>query len=472
MKSRIKKIMEPKAGKIGVLIEKQEYIRHDEDRLSAGELTMIGVGGIIGAGFFLASGIAIKQAGPAVLINFLLGGIIMAQVFSALAEMSVANPVEGSFRVYAEEALGRMAGFVSGWMYWIAGVLVMSSEVTASAIFTSYWFPEVPLWIFTLIYSLLIIGVNSLGVKEFGIIESWFAGLKVGALIVFIIVGMGILTGVIPPLGGVGFHNYIVHGGFFPFGLRGILEASMLVLISFGGVVVAGMAASQTINPRVTVLKATRNIVLILLTLYIGSLLVLLAITPWNTLPKNASPFVVLFRYVNIPYAGSIMNFIILTAALSTMNAAMYAVTRVLFSLGKGDYAPTFLIKTNNRGVAYVALAASSIGLALAVVLSYVLPDTVYQHVTSSAGFILFFNWILILLTHIYYRPILIKKYELKHKAWGYPYTSWAAVFALIGILLSTVLSPVTRIGFLGGLTIIILLSVFYFFAKKSGYID
>ncbi|MDI3533798.1 MAG: amino acid transporter, family [Thermosediminibacterales bacterium] len=467
IKDKFKSRLEPKAGKIGILIETKEDVK-EEDKLNVWQLTLIGVGGIIGAGFFLATSIAIQHTGPAVLINYLLGGFIMSQVFAALAEMSVANPVSGSFRVYAEEALGRQAGFMSGWMYWIAGVLVMSSEVTASAIFTSYWIPQLPLWITTFIYSLLIIGVNSLGVKEFGTIESWFSIFKLSALIAFIILAALVLLGILPG-GPGGLQYYTQYGGFLPHGFRGLLASSLMVLLSFGGVEVTAMAASQTIEPSETVPKAIRNIVTILLTLYLGSIALILAITPWNHITTKASPFVTIFGFIHIPYGGSVMNFVILTAALSTMNAAMYAVTQVLFSLGKGDFAPSIFEKKSKNGVAIYALAASSLGLGLAVVLAYLLPETVYEYITSAAGFVLFFNWIIILLTHIRYRPILEKKFskELRFKMWGYPYTSWITIFLIGGVLLSTLLSAREMVGFFGGVLIILLLLASYSFAKK-----
>lgn len=457
---KIRSRIEPKAGKVGVMVRH----RGETDRLNSWQLTMIGVGGIIGAGFFLASGIAIRLSGPAVLINYLIGGFIMTQVFFALAEMSVAYPVSGSFRVYAEKALGSMAGFMSGWIYWTAGVLIMSSEVTASAIFTSYWFPQVPLWVTTLVYSAAIIGVNSLGIKEFGTIESWFSMIKVGALVTFIVLGLLVMAGAVYGVPARGFHNYTAAGGVFPHGIRGLLASSMMVLLSFGGAEVTGMASSSAENPEKTVPEAIFNIVSILLVLYIGSLAVLLAIVPWNTINAKASPFVALFKHANFPYAGSVMNFIILTAALSTMNAAMYGVTQVLFSLGQGRFAPSMLAKTNRRGVAVNALAASSIGLAVAVLLAYLLPGRVYEYITSAAGFMQFSNWIIILLTQIYYRPKLEKMVQggLKLKMWGYPFTSWLTVGLLTVVLLTTLLSPGQRVGFFTGTGIILALAAAY----------
>ncbi|GAB6137259.1 amino acid permease [Halanaerobaculum tunisiense] len=433
-----------------------------EENLNLGELVMVGLGATIGAGFFLASSIAIRLSGPAIILNFLVSAFIMWQVFSALAEMSVAVPDTGSFQSYANQALGEMYGFVSGWMYWIAGVLVMSSEVTASAIFTQWWFADIPLWVFAFIYSLMIIGVNSLGVKNFGQIESVFSIVKIGALISFILLGLSILTGVFSVSDKLGIENYFIHGGFFANGLQGFLAASLMSLVSFGGVVVTGMATSETVNSDRTVPSAIKIIVLTLVTLYVFSLLILLAIVPWNQISQEASPFVELFRLVDISYAGSIINFVILTAALSTMNAAMYAVTRVLFSIAQNDQAPEYLTVKNKRGVPIYALLVSSLGLGLAVLLSYLLPEKVYEYVTSAAAFILFFNWIIILISQLRYRPRLQETGQLKFKMKGYPYTSWLTIGLLIMILGSSVLVFHQLVGLIVGLVVISGLFVIY----------
>lgn len=370
------------------------------EKLSLGQYIMMGVGGIIGAGFFLASGLAIRLSGPAVILNYGLSAFVMCRVFCALGEMSTANPAAGSFRVYTQDYLGKAAGFMSGWIYWIAGVLVMSSEVTASGIFTRYWFLRVPLWLFTLIYSVMVVYLNFKGTKEFGGVEAWFSFIKVGALAAMILVGLGvILTHFQSPT--VGIENFYAGGGFFAGGIRGFFGAMLMSLIPFGGIEVAAMAASSVEDPRKNVPKGIHSIFFILIGLYLISLTILLILTPWNRIPTNASPFVAMFTYVRVPYIDSILNFVILTAALTTMNAAMFGVTRVLFSLGQGEWAPSIFTKENSHGVPVYALGVSSIGLTLAVVLSYLLPRDVYEYITSAAGFMQFFNWGIILLAYI-----------------------------------------------------------------------
>ncbi|WP_026485622.1 amino acid permease [Caldanaerobius polysaccharolyticus] len=443
----------------------------DREKISASKMTMLGVGGVIGAGFFLASGIAINEAGPAILINTLISAFLMYTVFQALVEMVTAQPVTGSFRVYAQEVLGNRYGFMSGWLYWTAGVLVMSSEVTASAIFTSYWFPSVPLWVFTLIYSLMVVGINFLGVEDFSIVESIFSVVKVIALVFIIVAGIAIIAVLSRSRVDIGLENYIRHGGFFPHGVKGLYDAMLMSLLSFAGIEVMAMAANQAESPN-AIKSALRNVLVMLTVLYTGSFAVLLAITPWKLISTKVSPFVKLFEFVKVPYADSILNFVILVAALTTMNAAMYGVTQALFSLGQGEFAPTFLTRENSRGVPVYALMATSLGLVVAVVLSYILPRTVYEYITSSAGIIQFSNWIIILMTHIKFRRYVEKsgmKNKLAFKARCYPYFSWIGIFGVVATLLSSLVVPKERIGFIAGMVIIIIFTVLYNVGERTG---
>ncbi|MDI3481551.1 MAG: aromatic amino acid transport protein AroP [Tepidanaerobacteraceae bacterium] len=367
------------------------------EKLSLSQYIMMGVGGIIGAGFFLASGIAIRFSGPAVILNYGLSAFVMWRVLYALAEMAGENPAAGSFRVYNQVYLGKAAGFMSGWIYWTAGVLVMSSEVTACGIFTKYWFPDAPLWVFTLIYSIMVVYINFKGVKEFGTIEAWFSFIKVGALFAMVLIGLWVILTRFRSTD-IGIQNLYIHGGFFAGGIKGFVFAMLMSLIPFGGIEVAAMAAGSVENPHENVPKGIRGLFFILIGLYMASIVILLILTPWNRIPVNVSPFVSMFRYVRAAYIDSVLNFVVLTAALTTMNAAMFSVTQVLFSLGQGEWAPEFFTIKNSRGIPIYALGASSIGLALAVVLSYLLPGDVYEYITSAAGFMLFFNWEIILL--------------------------------------------------------------------------
>lgn len=446
----------------------------EKGELTVNQLVLIGVGGILGAGFFLASGIAIHTAGPIVLFNYALSAFIMSEIFCALTEMIVSHPVEGSFRVYAEEALGDIGGFLSGWVYWTAGVFIMSSEVTASAIFTKFWFPRVPLWIFAFIYSLLVICVNVMGTKNFGTIEAWFSTIKIAALFIIVLVGILSLFGLFGKTSEVGFKNYYIHGGIAPNGLKGFLGAMLMSLIPFGGIEVVAMSAVKTKNPKKYTPIARKYIVLILTSLYLMAIATLLSIVPWTDISTKESPFIKLLSFTKIPFIDSLMNFIILTAALTTMNGAMYGVTQVLYSLGQGRFAPTFLTKKTKRDVPIYALLLSSIGLGIAVILSYILPKDVYEYITSATGFVQFFNWIIILYTFIKYRPMLVKNnpdYYACSKA-GFPIKQWITILLLVIVLLSTLTVPKQTFGFFGGLILLCFLLLLYFISKRLKLFD
>lgn len=436
----------------------------EKGALSVNELVLIGVGGILGAGFFLASGIAIHTAGPIIILNYVVSAFIMSQVFYALSQMITYKPVEGTFRVYAEEALGDIGGFLSGWVYWTAGVFIMSSEVTASAIFTKYWFPKTPLWIFVLLYSILVIGVNLMGTKNFGEIESWFSTIKIVALFIIVIVGILTLMGFFAKTPTMGIKNLYVHGGFAPHGIKGFLGAMLMSLIPFGGVEVVAMSAVKTKNPQKYTPIARKCIVLFLTILYISSITLLLMIIPWDTISINESPFIKLLSFTKIPFIASIMNFVILTAALTTMNGAMYAVTQVLYSLGQGRFAPTFLTKKTKRDVPIYALALSSFGLFIAVILSYILPKDVYEYITSATGFVQFFNWIIILYTFIKYKPVMGNTSSSKKE--------WFTIMLIWIVLSSSLLIPKQSVGFVGGIIILLIIFFLYYITKKLNLFD
>ena len=438
--------------------------------ISTLKMTMLGVGGVIGAGFFLASGIAIRQAGPAILINTVISAFIMFTVFQALTEMSIYKPVEGSFRVYAEEYAGKMFGFLSGWFYWIAGILVMSSEVTASAIFTSFWFPHTPLWMFTLFYSALIIIVNLMGAEDFSSIESIFSAIKLSAIVAIITMSIIILILFKSYDQNMGISNLTRYGGFFPNGIRGFYGAMLFSQLSFAGIEITAMAAYKA-HSKYTMRNTVRNVVILLTTLYIGSFFLLLTIVPWNIINTSESPFVKLFAYIRLPFADSILNFVILTAALTTMNAAMYGITQVLLSLSKANLAPKMLSKENKAGTPVYALTASSLGLLIAVIMSYLLPKEVYEYITSSAGIIQFTNWLIILFTHLKFRRYIVKQgrqNELTYKARGYPYTTWAGIAGLIIVMFSALTAPKETVGFIVGITIILSMLIIYKIIERT----
>ncbi|CCQ98275.1 conserved membrane hypothetical protein [[Clostridium] ultunense Esp] len=414
--------------------------KRGSEKLSWWQLSLIGIGSIIGAGFFLGTGVSVRLAGESILLSYLIGGITVFIVFRALAQMSIHAPQSGAFRAYARFAFGPDVGFLSGWVYWIAGVLIMSSEVTAISVFTRYWFPGIPLWIFAVLYSALALGINLMGVKNFGRIESSFAIIKLGTLLLFILFGFLILLGLIPPtLSRLDHLTFSFQwNDWFPNGFRGVWSSLLFVLFSYGGVEVLGIAAAE-LKKREDLMRAGRATLSSLTLLYILALYFVLLMTPWQSISPAKSPFVTALAAFQIPYLDSFFNFIIITAAFSIMVATLFSISRIMVSLAQDGDAPPKLAHINSRGIAIYALLLSATGLALTILLSFFLPARLYELVTSSAGVLLILNWILILSSHIR----LAKNWGLA----GSPYLSYGGILLILVALSGTLNDPTQRIG-------------------------
>jgi len=314
-------------------------------RLSARQLTMIAIGGAIGVGLFLGSSVTIELAGPGVIITYLLGAAVALVMAYALAEMAVTHPVAGSFGVYAEIYLSRWAGFTIRTTYGLVQIIAIGAEVTAVAIYFAFWFPNVPAWSWVLIVSTALVTINALQVSNFGEFEYWFALIKVVAIIAFIGVGLSLITG-LGPWPAVGLANLTQHGGFLPRGWRGVWLALTLAITSYMGVEVIAVTAGEAHNPEESIPRAMRTIVFRLIIFYVLAISVMLAMTPWNHIGSaniSGSPFVRAFETAGIPFAASIMNLVVISAALSSANTNLYLSTRMLFSLARGQYAPAWL---------------------------------------------------------------------------------------------------------------------------------
>lgn len=422
------------------------------------QLSLIGIGSIIGAGFFLGTSLSIQTAGPAILINYVVAGLTALFVFSALAEMTVRDPVPGSFRTYARKAFGNSMGFVSGWMYWLAGVLIMSSEVVALATFTRFWFPHVPLWIFSVLYAVIAFGINLLGVKNFGKIESFFAIIKLSTLIVFIVFGGLLLTHTISPHA-VSLTEKNVFHGFFPTGITGMWSALIFVFFSFGGIEVVGIASSELQNKN-EVPKAGISMLLALVTVYILSIFFVMSMVSWANINASKSPFVTALSVFNIPNMDSIFNMIIISAAFSTMVGALFSVTNILLSLAEDGDAPKFFAEKNRKGTPIKALLLTGLGLSAFLVFSYILPGTIYEYVTTAAGVMLILNWIIILSSQIKLRKQ--QQYQDRFQMAGYPGTSYLGIALILLTVSGGLLHPTQRIGVVISLGFIVLIFISY----------
>ncbi|PRR79822.1 amino acid permease [Clostridium vincentii] len=451
--------------------KKKEKKRSGETGITWWQLSLIGIGSIVGAGFFLGSSVAISLTGPSVILAFSIAGLISYITFSSLAEMKINDPETGSFRNYARKALGDNIGFISGWMFWIAGVLIMSSEVTALSLFSRYWFPQIPLWAFSFIYSCLGLGINLLGVKDFGETESFFAIVKIAALVSFIIFGLLFILGYVSPKGSVSGASVISLSAlnWFPNGIKGLWSSLIFALFPFAGVAVVG-AASKELKKNKSFTKAINALMLALTFLYITSIVLILKMVSWSQIQVSKSPFITALSEFHIPYLSSIFNIIIVSAAFSTFVGALFAITNVLLSLANDHEAPKIALRKNKRGVNVIALLIGTSGLLVTIILSFVLPDTLYEYLATSAGVLLITNWIIILASQIKnrkYYPIKSTSEGKQFKMFFAPYSSYLGILLILLTLIGVTFNPTHRIGLFVGIGIIVIISIASIKAKS-----
>jgi len=454
------------------LHEKKENKRSGEVGITWWQLSLIGIGSIIGAGFFLGTSVAVVLTGPSVILAFLIAGLMGYITFSALAEMKINDPETGSFRDYARKAFGDNIGFISGWMFWIAGVLIMSSEVTALSVFSRYWFPQIPLWLFSAIYSSLGLGINLLGVKSFGEIESFFAIIKITTLVLFIIFGVLFILGYVSPKGAVAGGSVISLStlNWFPKGIKGLWSSMIFALFPYAGVAVVG-AASKELKVKESISKAINTLNLALVVLYTTSLVIILKMVYWQQIQISKSPFITALASFRLPYVTSIFNIVIISAAFSTFVGALFAITNVLLSLAKDHEAPEIVMKKDKRGVNVIALLLGTIGLLVTILLSFVLPETIYEYLTTAAGVLLIGNWIIILTSQIKNRknyPLQSKLGEKRFKMFFAPYSSYFGIVLVILALIGVAFDPIQRIGFFASIGIVAIISLSYVKVKSS----
>jgi amino acid transporter, AAT family len=428
-------------------VERESGLHH---KLSERQVEMIGLGCTIGTGLFLGSAIGVKLAGPAVILSFFGGAFLALTVMWALAEMSAEHPTAGAFGVHAEMYLHRWAGFAIRYTYWLCLVVIIGSEVVAAAIYCQYWFPHVPAWMWIAGFSLAMIYVNTLSVENFGTIEYWFAMIKVVTIVVFLVLGAALLLGIGFPR--IGMANYTAYGGFFPNGWSGVWLGVTMAIFSYLGLEIMGTAAGETANPQVAVPRALRRTLLTLVIFYLGGLGIVVGIVPWNQIDLGKSPFVRVFETVGIPAAGHIMNFVVLSAALSAATCNVYFASRMLFSLARGGYAPAPLGRLNKRGMPVAAVLVSSVGMAAALILAQLFKNTAFVFMIGVAFFGGPFVWIMTLATHLAFRRAVARsKRKILQIAPGGPWSSLLGLAGLLGVLICTWWVPSFHITLLAG---------------------
>jgi AAT family amino acid transporter len=431
--------------------------------LTSGQLSMIALGGAIGTGLFLGSAISVGIAGPGVILSYVAGGAIALTLMWALAEMAVAHPVAGSFGVYAELYINPWAGFVVRYTYWLCQVVAIGSEVVAASIYCGKWFPSVPAWIWIAAFSVSLVYVNARSVANFGLFEYWFAMIKVVTIVVFLLFGAALLFGLGFPR--IGPTNYVGHGGFLPHGWAGVGLGVTMAIFSYLGLEVVAVTSGEAARPEIAVPRAMRQTLARLAIFYVGGIAVVVGITPWTQVGLGESPFVRVFETVHIPFAADVMNFVVLTAALSSVNCNLYLTSRMLFSLARGRYAPAALGRLSSRGTPVPALLVSSAGMAAALVLQWWFQSTrVFTYMIGAAFFGGLFVWLMIFLTHLRFRSR-YRSADGRAPARFAPPGPWSSLFgfaALLAVLLSTWKVPALRITLQAGLPWLILISLCY----------
>ncbi|MGW1155206.1 amino acid permease [Streptomyces rubiginosohelvolus] len=410
-------------------------------------LTMLGLGGVIGAGLFVGSGAGIAVAGPAIVVSYLIAGALAMLVMRMLGEMSAAMPASGSFSVHAERALGRWAGFSVGWLYWFLLVVVLAVEATAAAQIAHGWVPGVEPWAWVLLFMVVFTVANLTAVKNFGEFEFWFASLKVGAIVVFLVLGGLAVFGLLPDTDPVGMTNLTGEGGFLPNGWSGVVSGVLTVVFAFGGLEVVTIAAAETDDPARAVGRAVRSAVVRILFFYVGSMLVIVTVLPWTAQQAGLSPYVKVLDAIGVPSAGQVMNIVVFVALLSALNANLYGSSRMIFSLAERGEAPRGLLKVSGGtegssgqpgGVPRRAVLASVAFGFVSVLLNLLWPDTVFLYMLNSVGAVLLFVWALIAASQLRLRARLEQEAPdaLALRMWWFPYLTWVTLAGLLGVLL------------------------------------
>ncbi|MFF8261630.1 amino acid permease [Streptomyces virginiae] len=420
-------------------------------------LSMIALGGVIGAGLFVGSGAGIAAAGPSIVLAYAASGLLVMFVMRMLGEMSAANPASGSFSVHAERAIGPWAGFTAGWMFWTLLCVGVAIEAIGAAHIMTGWFPGTPSWMWVLVFMALFCGSNLAAVSNFGEFEFWFSALKIGAIGLFLGLGVLAVLGLLPGTGAPGTANLLHDGGFLPNGVDGLLVGLLASVVAYGGLETVTIAAAESQDPVKGVAKAVRTTMWRIAVVYVGSMLVIVTLLPWND-PKvsEQGPYAATLEHLGVPAAGEIMNVVILIALLSAMNANIYGASRMAYSLVSRGQGPKALGKVTGRVPRRAVLASSAFGF-VTVLLSYWYPDTLFAWLLNMVGGVILIVWGFIAVSQFVLRRRLEREApgKLVVRMWGFPYLTWVALAGVAAVLVLMALGEDTRLQvvFTGGLT-------------------
>lgn len=426
-------------------------------------MQMIALGGVIGAGLFVGSGVVVGAAGPAAVVSFAITGLLVVLVMRMLGEMAVAMPAVGGFYEYSRISLGELAGFLTGWMYWYFWIIVVALEAVAGAKILRTWWPDVPAWEFTLALTALFTVVNLLSVRSYGEAEFWFASIKVVAITVFLIAGTVFVFGLWPGAEG-GFIHLQRHGGFMPNGIVPVLTGAVAATGFYFGTEIVAIAAAESAEPEKAVAESMQSVIWRVLIFYVGSIFLVVCIVPWNDAGLMSRPYVSVLEALRIPGAATAMSLVILTAVLSALNSGLFASSRMLMALAaKGD-APRVFATLDRRGVPVAALLAGTAFAYAAVVMSYVSPDKVFAFLVNSYGTVAIFVYVLIAVSQLKLRRRLEREmpHRLRMRMWGYPHLTRFAILLMLLIVAAMAIIPEQRTALIFGiLSVAVLLAAF-----------
>jgi len=418
--------------------------------LKSRHIQLIALGGTIGVGLFLGSAKAIHKAGPGLLVSYVIGGAAIFFIMRALGELLTYRPVAGSFASYAEEFVGPFAGFVTGWSYWFMWVVTAMAELTAVGVYVHFWLPDIPQWLPGLIALAVLYGTNMLAVRVYGELEFWFALLKVITIVALIISGLVVIIFKVGALGSTAsFSNLWTHQGFMPFGLLGVLLTLQIVMFAYQGVELIGVTAGEAENPAVVLPKATNSIIFRILIFYIGALLIIMSLLPWDQLDPKMSPFVLMFDRMGIPGAANIINFVVITAAASSCNGGIFSTGRMLYSLALQGQAPRMFGKLTPRNIPAAGIHVSVAVMLIGTVLNYMVPEEVFTWVTSVSLVGTLWTWIIIMHSHSKYRQAVQqgRVAAASYRMPGWPVANWLVILFLLIVAAMLSLDAETRVA-------------------------
>lgn len=429
-------------------------------------LTMIAIGGVIGAGLFVGSGAVIQTTGPGAFLTYGVTGVLIVMVMQMLGEMSVDRPSTGAFTDHARTYVGPWAGFSAAWLYWYFWVIVVGFEAVAGAKILQYWI-DAPTWVMSLVLLVLMTATNLYSVKTFGEFEYWFAAIKVATILIFLVTGAAYVFGLWPD-SSFDFSNLTRHGGFFPKGHMVVFSGIVTAVFSMVGAEIATVAGAESKDPARAVAKATRTVVWRILLFFVGSIFLLCVMLPWNSQDLAASPYVTAFDKLGVPHAADVMNAVVLTAVLSCLNSGLYTASRMVFVLGERREAPRLAARLSSRGVPTWSILLSTVVGYVSVLAAYLSPDHIFAFLLNSSGAVILFVYLLIAFAQLNFRRQAIREgRELQFRMWGFPYLTVLSIVGMIAILVSMFIHSDTRSQITLGLASWAVLLVAYALTKN-----